>query len=198
MILDSDEQIRIYDIIEDCIDIDENGDITNDDTDFDIIFKETSNKHKLDGRHSLKDDTILKGNNETNSDENDGSYAEFNDLNFNPINDIFSDDDVIYNKELSEDIYNILIEHTEHDMLQPRTKPNKIIFNNYLDICINNTNRKYNKSEIFVELSTYFTDNIFNMFKLLSKENTVAIMKELRKEGYIENIGTVDFIGDVL
>lgn len=185
-------------VLIDEIEFDENGEVIEIDTEFDIMFKETSNKHKLDGRHSLKDDTILKGNTDTNSDENEGSYAELDELNFNPVIDVFSDDDATYNKELSEDVYKILTEHTDHDMLQTRTKPNKVIFNNYLDICIKHTGRKYNKSEIFVELSTYFTDNIFNMFKILSKEHTVAIMKELRKEGYIENIGTVDFVGDTL
>jgi hypothetical protein len=189
------------DVKEDLIDeinFDENGEIIEIETDFDIIFKETSNKHKLDGRHSLKDDTILKGNTDTNSDENEGSYAELDELNFNPVIDLFSDDDVVYNKELSEDIYNILKEHTGHDMFQTRTKPNKTIFNNYLDVCIKHSGRKYNKCEIFVELSTYFTDNIFNMFKILSKEHTIDIMKELRKQGYIENIGTVDFVGDIM
>ena len=59
---------------------------------------------------------------------------------------------------------------------------------------LNNIGNKYSKSEIFVELSFYFTDNIFNMFKLLDKEYATRIIVELKQRGHLANLNNINFI----
>ena len=56
-----------------------------------------------------------------------------------------------------------------------------------------NIDKQYTKSEIFVELAYYFTDNIFNMYKLLDKKYATAIIKELREKGFLTNLIDFDF-----
>ena len=51
-----------------------------------------------------------------------------------------------------------------------------------------NIDKQYTQSEIFVELSYYFTDNIFNMYKLLDKKYATSIIKELREKGFLNNL----------
>ncbi len=72
--------------------------------------------------------------------------------------------------KLSQDVYDYLNDLTELDFSSNRRKPNRQAFNEYYRMLIDNIGKDYTKSEIFVELSYYFTDNIFNMFKLLDKE----------------------------
>ena len=68
------------------------------------------------------------------------------------------------------------------------------IFNSYYQMLLTNLKYKYTKSEIFVTLSYYFTDNIFNMFKLLDKKHATIIIMELKNKGYLEDIiGDFDF-----
>jgi hypothetical protein len=80
------------------------------------------------------------------------------------------------------------------DFKQNRRKPNKETFNNYYNLLLKELGFRYTKSEIFVELSYYFTDNIFNMFKLLDKKPATIIIKELMQKGYLKNINGIDFL----
>ena len=68
----NDEQIDFEESIDDIVDVsDIDEDIINDEIkieddkleneEFDILFKNNSNKHKLEGKHSLERDTIFKG-----------------------------------------------------------------------------------------------------------------------------------------
>lgn len=170
--------------------------------DFDTMFKGTVNKHKLEGTHTLKRDTIFLGKEEKIEDEMDlmsaymdiqnesyeiekGTNYEYESRNF---------EEYYYGKQLVDDIYNILKENTNIDFLTNRRKPNKQTFNEYYSLCVSKLNTKYSKSEIFVELSYYFTDNIFNMFKLLNKKNATGIILELKEKGYLTDIGNINFI----
>jgi hypothetical protein len=58
---------------------------------------------------------------------------------------------------------------------------------------LDNIGKEYTKSEIFVELAYYFTDNMFNMFKLLDKEYATQIIIELKESGYLHNLN-INFI----
>ena len=78
--------------------------------------------------------------------------------------EIMHNDDYQYKKHLSKDIYDLLCDSTNLDFSMNRRKPNRQTFNEYYLTCIAELNEKYTKSEIFVELSYYFTDNIFNMY----------------------------------
>jgi len=103
-------------------------------------------------------------------------------------------EDYHYRKNLTVDVYEILDVQTEINFTENRRKPNKQTFNEYYRMCVEDLGTKYTKSEIFVELSYYFTDNIFNMFKLLNKKNATGIILELKEKGYLTDIGNINFI----
>ena len=168
-------------------------------TDFEIMFKNTANKHKQEGTHALKRDTIFMGK-ENEEEEGLESSTDFFDNTYNIEQgssyefESHFNDDYNYNKDLMKDIYYLLEENTEIDFLANRRKPNKKTFNMYYEMCIDELTIKYTKSEIFVELSYYFTDSIFNMVKLLNKKNASGIILELKDKGYLNSIGNINFI----
>lgn len=177
-------------------------------SDLDVYFKYSTNNHKLDGKHSLRRDTILNGKlNET--DIEDSSYFVdygISDINFRETGDIqmesgsiFEDesrkgDELLNKRKLAEDVYSLLKTNTELDFNAPRRKPNKIIFNNYYKMLLINIDKQYSKSEIFVELAYYFTDNIFNAYKLLDKKYAMYIIMELKEKGHLENLSDIKFM----
>lgn len=201
---DVEEKIDISDIDEDIYDEsnDESNDEQNSDddfkaetSDFDIFFKNSTNKHKLEGKHSLERDTIFKGKVDDPESEMESSTFD----NYDISNTLFEieekqDDNYLYKKCLTEDINEVLRTKTSLDFKQNRKKPNRQTFNDYYCLCYDDLHLKYTRSEIFVELSYYFTDNIFNMFKLLNKKNATSIIKELREKGFLNNIGNINFI----
>jgi hypothetical protein len=172
------------------------------DADFDIIFKNSVNKHKLEGTHSLKRDTIFMGKLEEEQPKGleTSIMQDFDTDNYNIEKGSTYEmeskhyEDYYYTISLTNDVYELLEEKTEIIFLQNRRKPNKQTFNKYYEMCIKNLSYKYTKSEIFVELSYYFTDNIFNMFKLLNKKNATGIILELKNKGYLTDIGNINFI----
>lgn len=165
---------------------------------FDLLFHFNTNKHKQDGKHRLKEDTIFKGKNEKKYEEFDEYGFELN----NDYSDIVNFFDVgsIENTNsteqtnLTKDVYEILSTKTDIDFLQNRRKPNKDAFNGYYNLLLENLEFKYTKSEMFVELSFYFTDNIFNMYKLLDKEPATIIIKELINKGYLKELQNINFL----
>jgi len=165
-------------------------------TDFEIMFKNTANKHKQDGAHALKRDVILKGKKEESEEDQEMSSSThfYNDSYKIEDYDSYHSEDAVYKKSLIMDIYNILNKDTDIDFLANRRKPNKKTFNNFYEMCLLKLDMNYTKSEIFVELSYYFTDNIFNMFKLLNKKNASGIIIELKDKGYLSDIGNINFI----
>ncbi|NPV12961.1 MAG: hypothetical protein HPY57_14440 [Ignavibacteria bacterium] len=176
--------------------------LEEEDTEFDKIFKGTVNKHKLEGIHTLKRDTIFMGKEEQQTEEIETLSMYIDLQNESYEIEKGSDyelesrhyEDYYYRKELVKDVYEILKENTDIDFVMNRRKPNKQTFNDYYVMCVTKLNTKYSKSEIFVELSYYFTDNIFNMFKLLNKKNATGIILELKEKGYLTDIGNINFI----
>lgn len=162
----------------------------------DLLYHFNTNKHKQDGKHRLKEDTIFKGKNEKKEEE-DFEFTDDNDYNdivrfFNYESEEYTDS--IEKNNLTKDVYDVLSNKTEIDFMQNRRKPNKETFNSYYDLLLNDLKMKYTKSELFVELSYYFTDNIFNMYKLLDKDSATDIIKELKNKGYLKNLDNINFI----
>ena len=189
-------------ILDDCdvaIDSDDNCD---DENDVDIMVRFNTNNHKLEGKHSLARDTIFKGKIEIS--EQSEYFIGQEDFNINeglPIEVGTSyefeskyHEDYVGRLNLSRDVYDLLSTNTELDFSSNRRKPNKQAFNDYYKMLLNNIGKDYTKSEIFVELSYYFTDNIFNMFKLLDKEYATQIIVELKQSGYLTNLNNINFI----
>ncbi|MFA5585343.1 MAG: hypothetical protein WDA02_02195 [Saccharofermentanales bacterium] len=181
------------DIDEEFIDFDDVNDI-EEDNNFDILHRFNTNKHKQEGKHSLKRDTIFKGKkddkNEDMSQSDDSYYDNINifEIQYN------ENDDIISSTDLTKDVYDILDEKTDIDFKQNRRKPNKDSFNNYYNLLVKELGYRYTRSEIFVELSYYFTDNIFNMFKLLDKKPAMNIIKELTQKGFLKNLDGINFL----
>lgn len=172
--------------------------IIEEENDFEIYFRDGQNKHKLEGKHSLDRDVIFNGKLE-NVNENSDNYnstdfdysnefSKFDALSLSDRNDVF------IQKELEEDVFNILNEKTDLDFSQNRRKPKREDFNDFFKLLVNNLKAKYSHSELFVCLSYYFTDNIYNMFKILDKKFVSVIIRELKDKGSLKDIGNVDFI----
>ncbi len=195
-----DEEFGDGDIVE-TIECDEEDDI---DTEEDVMFKFNTNNHKLEGKHSLARDTIFKGKLDDNSEQSEyyiGTQEENYSYDGLPIevgsNYEFESkyhEEYVGRLNLSRDVYDLLNERTELDFSSNRRKPNKQAFNDYYKMLLDNIGKEYTKSEIFVELSYYFTDNIFNMFKLLDKEYATQIIVELKQSGYLNNLNNINFI----
>ena len=175
-----------------------------DDDDMNIMVKFNTNKHRMEGKHSLKRDTIFKGKIEDSSENSEYIIYQVGDFNSSdglPI-EVGSSyefesryhEDYRSRLNLSIDIYNLLTGKTQLDFSINRRKPNKQAFNDYYRMLLDNVGKEYTKSEIFVELSYYFTDNIFNMFKLLDKKYATQIIVELKKNGYLNNLNNINFI----
>jgi hypothetical protein len=167
----------------------------------DIMIKFGTNNHKIEGKHSLKRDTIFKGKVEKEPDQHSYIMEDYPTQDGFPIEagsayefESKHNAEYVNRIDLSNDVYRLLQENTELDFTSNRRKPNKQAFNDYYRMLLDKLCRKYSKSEIFVELSYYFTDNIFNMFKLLDKEYATQIIIELKQSGYLDNLNNINFI----
>ncbi len=167
----------------------------------DIMFKFNTNNHKIEGKHSLKRDTIFKGKVEDEEEYHSYITEDCSQTDGFPIEvgsayefESKHNDEYVNRLDLANDVYRLLQENTELDFTSNRRKPNRQAFNDYYRMLLDNLGKKYSKSEIFVELSYYFTDNIFNMFKLLDKEYATQIIYELKQSGYLDNLNNINFI----
>jgi hypothetical protein len=201
--IDIDVDFDGKEIINNSISFDEDAE-----SELDVYFKYGTNNHKLDGKHSLKRDTILNGkiNESTEIEQENYSHgvAEFE--MYDNAGDIplekgslFEEEskhaeDLQSRRKLAEDVYHLLKSNTDLDFRSNRRKPNKATFNNYYKMLLTNIDSQYTKSEIFVELAYYFTDNIFNMYKLLDKKYATTIIMELREKGFLNNLNSINFM----
>lgn len=164
---------------------------------FDLLYHFNTNKHKQEGKHRLKEDTIFKGKIDKKDDDDIFDCQEDND--YNDVINFFNYESEEYTKsdeqnKLTKDVYDVLVNKTNIDLSQNRRKPNKELFNNYYNLIIKELGFKYTKSELFVELSFYFTDNVFNMYKLLDKSAATIIIKELMNKGYLKHLNNINFL----
>lgn len=172
-------------------------DIDIDDVDDDIIIDKVEtedegiilSKHKIEGKHSLKYDSIFKGKKEEPIDEDDtsdlysGYYKETIEVDRGSNYHLESMDNEVYirSKLVKEKVYDILNEHTNINFLNNRRKPSRVDFNNYYILLKNRLkDESFTNIELFNELSVYFSDNLFNMFKLLDNKWRNIIIIELQ------------------
>jgi hypothetical protein len=166
-----------------------------------VYFKFNTTNHKMEGKHRLKRDTIFHGKlEEEKEDYLYSSNSDYYNKDF-PIEKgtIFemesrNHEELQNQRELKNDIYKLLRENTELDFTSNRRKPNKQAFNSYYEMLLLELKNKYTKSEIFVELSYYFTDHIFNMYKLLYPQHATSIIMELRDKGYLNELDDMIFV----
>lgn len=154
-------------------------------SDEDIVLS----KHKIEGKHSLKYDSIFKGKKEEAVDEDDtsdlfsGYYRETIEVDKGSNYHFESIDNEIYirTKLVKERVYFVLGEYTAISFLNNRRKPSRVDFNNYYSLLkIHLKDESFTNVELFNELSVYFSDNLFNMFKLLDNKWRNLIISELQ------------------
>jgi hypothetical protein len=87
----------------------------------------------------------------------------------------------IRSKQVKERVYEILEANTSINFLNNRRKPSRSDFNQYYNILKDNLqSESFTNVELFNELAVYFSDNLFNMFKLLDKKWRNMIILELQ------------------
>jgi hypothetical protein len=142
-------------------------------------------KHKVQGKHSLKYDSIFKGKKEEKLEEDySGMYFnekfEVDKASFFYV-ESFDNESYIRQKNVKEKVYNVLLKHTSINFLNNRRKPSKSDFNHYYFLLKTHLeNDGFTNVELFNELSVYFSDNLFNMFKLLYNKWRNLIIVELQ------------------
>lgn len=146
-------------------------------------------KHKLEGKHSLKYDSIFKGKKEDPLDEEDGtsSFDTYHkdtievDRSSNYYFESIDNEKYIRAKLVKERVYEVLEANTSINFLNNRRKPSRTDFNQYYNILKSTlVDESFTNVELFNELSVYFSDNLFNMFKLLDKKWRNLIIFELQ------------------
>lgn len=186
--IDDDEELDIIiEIDEDELELDLSSEpVVEAESEDDIVLS----KHKLEGKHSLKYDSIFKGKKDDPIDEDDtsdlfsGYYKESIEVDRASNYHFESIDNEIYirTKLVKERVYAILQEHTTINFLNNRRKPSRVDFNNYYQLLrVHLKDESFTNVELFNELSVYFSDNLFNMFKLLDNKWRNLIISELQE-----------------
>ena len=145
-------------------------------------------KHKIEGKHSLKYDSIFKGKKEdpVSEDDMDGFaayYKETIEVDKSSIYHHESIDNETYvrGKLVKERVYQGLKENTTLNFLNNRRNPSRVDFNCYYSLLKENLKEEsFTNIELFNELAVYFSDNLFNMFKLLDNSWRNLIINELQ------------------
>lgn len=181
-----------YDFIEEAdddldLDLDIEEDSIQDIEDIEEDDEKSLSRHKEEGKHSLKYDSIFKGKKEDPLDENDMGgfdyyYKESIEVDKSTMyhHESIDNEKYIREKLVKEKVYNVLKEHTNINFLNNRRKPSKIDFNDYYQLLKNKLEKEsFTNVELFSELSVYFSDNILNMFKLLDSKWRNLVLSEL-------------------
>jgi hypothetical protein len=184
-------------LLDDDVDIDIVIEINEDDLDLngEEVVEETSSgeeiilsKHKIEGKHSLKYDSIFKGKKEEPLSEDDADgfstyFKETIEVDKSSIYHHESIDNELYvrAKQVKERVYDVLKSNTSLNFLNNRRKPSKVDFNDYYELLkLNLKDESFTNIELFNELAVYFSDNLFNMFKLLDSKWRNLIIFELQ------------------
>jgi len=153
-------------------------------TEGDIVLS----KHKLEGKHSLKYDSIFKGKKEDPLDEDDmDGFALYHkdsievDKSSNYYFESIDNENYVRTKLVKEKVYAVLSDNTSLNFLNNRRKPSRADFNEYFNLLKKNLDSEsFTNIELFNELAVYFSDNLFNMFKLLDNKWRNQIINELQ------------------
>lgn len=184
-----DEVIEVDD--EELLDIKEEEQIKSDD----VVLS----KHSIQGKHSLKHDSIFKGKKEDPLTEDDVEiFSNYND-NFEVDKssiywfESIDNENYIKEKRIKEKVYQVLSDNTDLNFLNNRRKPSRVDFNHYYYLLKTHLQQEsFSNVELFNELAVYFSDNLFNMFKLLDNKWRNMIIVELQ-----EHIGKQNYSHEV-
>ena len=165
-----DDDVEMEIVIE--ISDDEPLDILEEDTKAKELEEEiVLSKHKLQGKHALKYDSIFKGKKEDKIDQD--SEEDYTSMYFNEKFEVDkssymyleSQDNEMYirTKNIKEKVYKVLLDKTSINFLNNRRKPSRSDFNHYYHLLkVNLDEDGFTNIELFNELSIYFSDNLLN------------------------------------
>jgi hypothetical protein len=192
---DLDSIIVDDEIIEDTI-IASDEEIVVDESPAEVILS----KHTINRKHSLSYDSIFKGKKEDPLTEEESEHtSSFNETFEVDKSSIYwyesvDNENYIKEKRIKEKVYDVLANHTDINFLNNRRKPSRTDFNHfYFLLKTNLQGENFTNVEIFNELAVYFSDNLFNMFKLLDNKWRNLIISELQ-----EHIGKQHYSKDVM
>jgi hypothetical protein len=180
----SDDEIIIEDSIVDEEITDVVGDIVEEEFKEEVVLS----KHTIHKKHSLNYDSIFKGKKENPLTEDDyDTTTSFNETFEVDKSSIYwyesvDNENYIKEKRIKERVYDVLANHTDLNFLNNRRKPSRSDFNHfYFLLKTNLQDENFTNVELFNELSVYFSDNLFNMFKLLDNKWRNMIILELQE-----------------
>lgn len=182
IINDDDDNIEIVIEVSDDLDVTVVTPDEDKESDDDVVLS----KHKLQGKHSLKYDSIFKGKKDDIIEDGDPTSSFFNEkfeLDKGSIfySESYENESYLRQKRVKEKVYEVLSTKTTINFLNNRRKPSRVDFNNYYLLLTNElTSERFTNVELFNELSVYFSDNLFNMFKLLDNKWRNLIINELQ------------------
>ena len=183
---DDDGDIDILiEIDEDDLELLDKEEKKEEDSENDIVLS----KHKLEGKHSLKYDSIFKGKKEDPLDEDDmDGFALYHkesievEKSSNYYFESIDNESYVRTKLVKEKVYSVLSENTGLNFLNNRRKPSRVDFNEYFNLLKKHLDSEsFTNIELFNELAVYFSDNLFNMFKLLDNKWRNQIISELQE-----------------
>ncbi len=157
-------------------------------------------KHTINRKHSLNYDSIFKGKKEDPLKEEESDHVtSFNETFEVDKSSIYwyesvDNENYIKEKRIKEKVYEVLANHTDLNFLNNRRKPSRTDFNQFYFLLKSNLqDENFTNVEIFNELAVYFSDNLFNMFKLLDNKWRNLIINELQ-----EHIGKQHYSKDIM
>lgn len=184
-IVDDDEDLELtIEIDDEDLDLEDGDTKPVSDDDEGIVLS----KHKMEGKHSLKYDSIFKGKKETPLDEDDlDGFAYYHkdsievDKSSQYHFESIDNESYVRSKLVKEKVYTILCEQTDLNFMNNRRKPSRADFNSYYNLLkVQLEEESFTNVELFNELAVYFSDNLFNMFKLLDNKWRNLIISELQ------------------
>ena len=126
-------------------------------------------KHQMEGKHSLKYDSIFKGKKEEKLEEDDNTFGYFNekfevDKSSFFYTESFENEQYNRSKSLKEKVYGVLSDHTSINFLNNRRKPSKVDFNNYYAL-LKQERSQEKKGKIYENSMDLFINNFYNICK---------------------------------
>ncbi len=161
----------------------------------------TKQATKLLGKHSLAYDTIFKGKrNKIDEEIYENEHVIKNaggtlDIKEEGLDNEESRSNIDYYREvrLKNEIKTALQLYTDINFEAKRRIPAKSDFNAYYIMLIKELHQfGYSKCEIFIELAGYFSDNYWNVFKLLDRKYTNIIIVELKEKYGLSDVDKLD------
>jgi len=177
--------------------------IEEDDLKFDIKSESSEDvvfsKHSIYGKHSLKYDSIFKGKREDPLTEESSEMRSGYNENFEVDKsshywyESIDNENYVKEKRVKEKVYEVLEKHTDLNFLNNRRKPSRTDFNRYYFLLKTQLfEESFSNVELFNELAVYFSDNLFNMFKLLDNKWRNMIIDELQ-----DHIGKQNYSNEI-